>query len=122
MQTDNRQRLYTESLESQHQARRFNPASVAKWKSKYGKHEWILAAGECDSIYFFREPKTPYVYCLSVNTGWGYIGLQIFDEKNDGEIGDIFSQNPDEEFSGIMDLLPINQAKTLANYLSELSC
>lgn len=126
MRTDNRQSIIAETWEEQKAAGRYNPASVAVWRSARGCHRWTLNCGTSDDVNFYREAGL--VYCVSINRGLGYVGIQAFSEITNGEIGDYFCQdyaaNFDADFpknrTQFYDLTGINQAKYLAGLLAEL--
>jgi hypothetical protein len=111
-------RICRESWESQRDSGRYNPASVALWRSKYGKHRWVLPCGTSDDISFFREGDLVYLVCI--NSRLDYVGVSVFSCKDNDELGEVFCQSEEHWRDALgprgLDLHPRNIAKRLAEY------
>ncbi len=104
-------RIGLESYESQHSAKRYNPASVFYYRDK----PIVLSAGRGDSLEFWADGAQ--IFALCTNARHGYAGLEVFDAKTRERVSDVFSQNVSEEFPGrtdFFDYSPATQRKILA--------
>lgn len=116
----------------QSDAGRHNPGRVAFFTHRRFHYIAEIPSGGRDDVYMFAEGSM--VYCLSINTSLGYVGLTAFDcsisRKMDEfnprkwkahEAGDVFLQADHEIESALgkqgFDRSPINIAKILAEYI-----
>jgi hypothetical protein len=118
MRKYNNYKFRRETYEKQSKARRFNPATELVTP----KGVFTLGCGESDAVHVFTENSLLYV--VSLNTRYDYVGLEIFNPKDDidscNALNEIFLQGCEqiEDILGKrgLDLLPINIAKRLAQY------
>lgn len=110
--------LKEESYESQRTAGRYHPASVAVWRDRTGKHAAVISAGGRDDVYMFREGTD--IFCLALNTGLQYAGLEVFNEQT-GKFEEGMFLQADYEVEEILgrngiDKSPIWIARVMASY------
>jgi hypothetical protein len=91
----------------------------------YRKREYVLSAGQSDTVHLFVEKN--WLYQLVINERYGYAGLSKFDLRQ-GELQEediVFVQNvaediDDLEYSGLRksfwDYAPINQVAILRQW------
>ena len=103
-------RIQKESMEAMRKGQRFHPALEISFRDRSGTHTHTLGAGYADVLYVYRQDRETYV--LSINTGLGYVGLQVFEGAVD--VGDIFLQDGQvEETIRSMNLAPYTLIRRL---------
>ena len=80
-----------ESWESQREAKRYNPAWEAVWQHKGREVRATLSCGDRDETHFWHSGR--YVFCVSINHGLEYAGLQVFGRATGNEVAEDFAQN-----------------------------
>jgi hypothetical protein len=119
-----RVRVAVETWDEQYLSGRINPALVADFQWKGGKHRFTLSSGRGDDITFFRDGEL--VVALSINYGLEYVGAQVYDIAKSDEVGDVFLDGPEkiEDCLGKtgLDLMKSTIAKRLLNRVLECIC
>lgn len=115
MRTYDRHYIGPESCDAMRAAGRFNPAREIRapyfFLDRKPSDGVVISAGSADDVDVFVEGDNLYV--LSSNKRFGYVGLEVF-ARDGSEVGNIFVQNDEDK---ILDLIPINRAKHLAQYI-----
>lgn len=104
-----------ESIESQLDAGRFNPALEITFRDKTGTHTHVIGAGYSDEIDVYRDGKETFV--LTRNFDLEYVGLEVF--EGDYVVGEMFLQSDYEikEMVGNIDLMPYTIINRMAQYI-----
>jgi hypothetical protein len=109
--------IQRESWDDMHQSGRYNRGLEVTFRDFLGTHTVKVGAGYSDDWYVYQELNATYF--LSMNTGLGYVGLEIF--EGDEKVWEMFLQT-DYNLESVLgkkglDLAPYNIIKAMLNYM-----
>jgi len=119
MRTIHNYTLRQESIDNQHKAGRYNPATEIHYRWAKGKVVYTLSCGNDDDLHIAREGK--FLFVLTVNYRLPYCGIEVFSlVDNDNCPASVFLQGSEQiqEILGKrgLDYTPLTMIKIMREY------